>query len=184
VLLLASQSPRRRELLAAAGLSFHLYSPFIDETPKRGELPRALVRRLAQQKAMAALVEAQHLGATHVIAADTVVALAKTVMNKPQDDKEAARMLEKLSGRVHHVFTGCSVLSVKSGAQKTIVVATEVKFRKLSAADVARYVQSGEGRDKAGAYAIQGEGAVLIASVRGSYTNVIGLPVQEVLALL
>lgn len=184
MLLLASQSPRRRELLKAAGVSFQLFSPSIDETPAKRERPKDLVRRLAQQKAAAALEEARRIGATHVLAADTVVALGITVMNKPEDDGDAARMLRRLSGKSHHVFTGCSVLDVKSGKQRTIVVGTAVRFRKLSRADIERYVSGGEGRDKAGAYAIQGEGAALIDDVRGSYTNVIGLPVPEVLALL
>lgn len=176
-ILLASQSPRRRELLAAAGVSFETFSPSIDETPGRGELPRVLVRRLARQKA-----ETAKDRAAIVIAADTVVALGAHVLNKPEDDADAARMLRSLSGKWHHVFTGCCVIN--RGRVRSIVVGTAVQFRKLSKADIARYVDCGEGRDKAGAYAIQGVGSALIDRVRGSYTNVIGLPVPEVLELL
>ena len=184
MLLLASASPRRRELLLAAGVEFSLFSPQIDEAVKRGEAPKALVRRLAEEKARAASEEARRLGLRHVLAADTVVALGRVILNKPKDAADATRMMRLLSAKTHHVFTGCSLLDAKSAKQRTIVVATQVRFRKLSREDVARYVAGGEGADKAGAYAIQGEGAALIADVHGSYTNVIGLPVAEVLALI
>jgi septum formation protein len=183
VLLLASASPRRRELLKAAGLEFTVHSANIDETPKKKESPKDLVKRLAESKARASLDQAKAAGASKIIAADTVVARGLTVLNKPVDAADAARMIKLLSGRTHHVYTGVSVLTV-NGKQKTIVVATQVRFRKLSRDDIARYVESGEGLDKAGAYAIQGLGAALIDDVQGSYTNVIGLPVAETLALL
>ena len=181
--LLASASPRRHELLSAAGLKFTVYPADIDETPNKKEAPKDLVRRLAENKARASLEEAKRVGATKIIAADTVVARGLTVLNKPKDAADAARMIKLLSGRTHHVYTGVSVLTV-NGKQKTVVVATQVRFRKLSRDDIARYVDSGEGLGKAGAYAIQGLGAALIDDVQGSYTNVVGLPVAETLALL
>lgn len=117
-----------------------------------------------------------------MLAADTVVALGVRVLNKPKDDAQAARMLRALSGRWHEVHTG---FCVRAGADVLArVVTTKVKFRALSAADIKRYIATGEGRDKAGGYAIQGIGAQLVSEVRGSYTNVIGLPIAEVLEAL
>ncbi len=183
-LLLASQSPRRRELLAHAGVSFETFAPDIDEVPKRGESPVAMVKRLARAKALAAIDRARATGCAVVIASDTTVARGAKVMNKPRDDRDAARMLRALSGVRHAVHTAVSVLDVARGRARTFVVSTRVTFRRLSSEDVRRYVASGEGRDKAGAYAIQGIGAGLIERIEGSYTNVIGLPLAETLAAI
>lgn len=177
-LLLASQSPRRRELLTNAGVAFRVVSPNIDETPRAKESPRALVRRLSRAKAAAVSAEPRE----SVLAADTVVAVGARIMNKPTDDAEAARMLRSLSGRWHEVHTGFCLRAGEDDVAR--VVTTKVKFRVLSAADIKRYIATGEGRDKAGAYAIQGIGAQLVSEVRGSYTNVIGLPIAEVLEAL
>jgi septum formation protein len=175
-ILLASQSPRRKTLLENAGVSFNVHSTDIDESVRRGEHPRAFVKRLANEKAEAAPA------CDCVIAADTTVALGTKILNKPTDSADAVRMLRALSGRIHEVHTG---VCVKRGKRsKSFVVTTQVKFRKLSRKDVERYVATGECFDKAGAYAIQGIGAGLVDWLRGSYTNVIGLPVDETLAAL
>lgn len=175
MILLASASPRRRDLLQACGLTFEVFSPDVDETPLRGETPSALVRRLALLKAAAAR---ERFPGHVVIAADTTVALNGRSLGKPRDAAEARRMLRALSGKTHFVHTGFCVDT------RARVVTTRVTFRKLSRADIDRYVASGECFDKAGAYAIQGVGAALVARVSGSYTNVIGLPVAEVLQSL
>jgi septum formation protein len=175
-ILLASQSPRRKTLLQNAGLAFEVHATDIDERVRRGERPRAFVKRLATEKAAAAPA------AECVIAADTTVAIGAKILNKPVDASDAARMLRALSGKVHEVHTG---VCVKRGHEsRSFVVTTQVKFRKLSRADIDRYIASGECFDKAGAYAIQGIGAGLVDWLRGSYTNVIGLPVDETLAAL
>lgn len=176
-ILLASASPRRRDLLLAAGLVFDIYAPDVDETPLRGESPARMVKRLARIKAETALQ--RRPDARIVIAADTTVAIAGRSLGKPRNAAEAQRMLRELSGKTHFVHTGFCVAAARV---KSAVVTTRVTFRTLSRADIARYVASGECFDKAGAYAIQGVGAALIARVQGSYTNVIGLPVAEVLA--
>ena len=175
MIVLASASPRRRDLLTAAGLSFEIFAPDVDETPLRGETPPAMVKRLSRVKAAAA---AARFPGRLVIAADTTVALNGRSLGKPRDAAEAKRMLRALSGKTHFVHTGFCV------GTRARVVTTRVTFRELSRADIDRYVASGECFDKAGAYAIQGVGAALVERVSGSYTNVIGLPVAEVLALL
>jgi septum formation protein len=174
---LASASPRRRDLLRAAGVDAEVRAADVDETPLAGELPEALVVRLASAKAAA-------VGASDddaiVIAADTTVALGAAIFNKPVDDVDAARMLSALSGRAHHVHTGFCVR--RGGDVVEGAVATRVTFRSLRDDDIAAYLATGEHRDKAGAYGIQGAAAVLVERVDGSITNVIGLPVAEVLA--
>lgn len=179
-LILASGSPRRKELLTSAGLSFDVVVSQVDESERRGEAPRAMVLRLANEKAAA--VSRQRPGA-YVVAADTTVALAGRVLGKPVSDADAARMLARLSGQAHEVLTGFCVLA-PSGRRVAKVVRTRVTFRKLSRSDIARYVATQEPHDKAGAYAIQGLGAACVDRVNGSYTNVVGLPVREVLAAL
>jgi septum formation protein len=177
MLILASQSPRRRELLENAGVRFRVVAPDVDETPRPKESPRVLVRRLARAKAAAVPAMRES-----VLAADTVVAVGARILGKPTDDRDAARMLRLLSGRWHEVHTG---FCLRSGEEEFArVVTTRVRFRALALADLRRYIATGEGRDKAGAYAIQGIGAHLVSDVRGSYTNVIGLPIAEVLEAL
>lgn len=171
-IVLASGSPRRREMLEQSGLTFEVRPADIDETPRPGEAPAALVARLAAGKADA-------VPGDLVIAADTVVALGNTVLNKPADDADAAAMLAALSGRAHDVITGFCVRG--PGGRVERAVTTRVNFRPLDGSVIARYVASGEPRDKAGAYGIQGIGAMLAESVHGSYTNVVGLPLVEVL---
>lgn len=165
-------------MLRAAGLQHEVVVAAVDEAPLPGEPPEALVRRLAARKAAAVGVDD---GAV-VVAADTTVALGAMVLNKPVDDEDAARMLRALSGRDHHVFTGFCVK--RGGRVISGVVATTVTFRMLDDRDIWAYLATGEHRDKAGAYGIQGAASVLVDRVQGSLTSVIGLPVAEVLAAI
>ena len=170
-LILASASPRRRELLASLEVGFRVVIPEIDETPLPGEKPRAFVERLAEEKACA--VDADGT----VVAADTIVVQNDTILGKPTDAAHAREMLSSLSGKMHEVVTG---VCVKSAARTVVFsVATEVAFRTLTADEIARYIATGEPMDKAGAYAIQGGAAHMIRSIQGSYTNVVGLPLCE-----
>ena len=180
-LILASASPRRRELLSQAGVDFEVRPVDIDETVRPGESPAGFVVRLAREKAAAAA--ANHPRAP-VLAADTVVVLGDQILGKPAGPEDAARMLGLLSGRVHQVLTGFCLLEPSFSRDATDYVSTDVEFRPLSEADIRNYVDSGECLDKAGAYAIQGRGASLTRRINGSYTNVVGLPLAEVLILL
>lgn len=174
-LVLASSSPRRRELLAGLGLAFRIAAADVDETPHRGEGPLELVRRLADAKAIA-------VAGDPVISADTIVEVDGTILSKPADAADARRMLRQLSGRTHRVHTG---VAVRSGGRRELeVVTTEVTFAPLGAPVIAWYVASGEPFDKAGAYAIQGRAGAFVASVHGSVSNVIGLPLATVVAML
>ena len=179
--ILASASPRRKVLLALTGASFEVRPTPVDETLWPGETPQAHVERLARAKAAWCADRAPQ---AWVLAADTVVVLGNEIMGKPEDEAEAARMLGRLSGRVHEVFTGYC-LTNREGSEETWASArTEVEFRTLTAHDVESYVLSREPLGKAGAYAIQGRGAGLIRRIAGSYTNVVGLPLAEVIELL
>jgi len=170
-LVLASASPRRRELLAALKLDFNVIVPGIDETPHPSEKPRAFAERLAGEKANA--VEADGI----IIAADTIVVLGEMILGKPTDERHAAEMLRSLSGAVHEVITG---VCVKSPDRIVIFsVVTQVTFRVVEEAEIAAYVASRDLLDKAGAYAIQGGAAHMVRRIEGSYTNVVGLPLCE-----
>ena len=186
-LVLASASPRRLALLEQAGLVADLLSPAdVDETQRRRESPRALSLRLATDKARAAaaapLVQALS-GPVFVVAADTVVAVGRRVVPKPQTVEEATAALELLSGRSHHVFTSVCVITPQ-GASRSRVVDTKVRFKRLTREDIECYLMSDEWRDKAGGYAIQGRADAFVRSLNGSYSGVVGLPLYEVLALL
>lgn len=178
-LLLASASPRRADLLAAAGFAFDVQPVEVDETPRVGEEPDEYVRRLAVEKAEAANCRAS---GSPVIGADTTVVLDGRILGKPIDEREAAEMLQFLSGRVHEVLTGVAV--VYGGRRASFVDRTRVHFLHLSEADRRWYLASGEWRDKAGAYAVQGRAARFIPRLEGSYTNVVGLPVAALDRLL
>ena len=185
-LILASSSPRRRELLAACGIPFQIIPASIDERPWRDEPAAACVRRLALAKAEA--VAQRHPRAV-VLGADTIVTIGGRLLGKPQSLDEARQMLRQLSGNLHAVLTGVAVLSLEmaggAGAQRASeVVASRVLMRPFTEATIAWYLATGEPLDKAGAYAVQGLGAALIEWVEGSYTNVVGLPLTETLALL
>jgi septum formation protein len=174
-LTLASASPRRRELLAQLGVALEVRPSNTDETPLPAEAPEAYVRRVAAEKARA--VEGET-----VLAADTVVVLEGTLLGKPRDAADAARMLRALSGRAHQVVTG--VCGRRGGREEVVAVTTDVLFAPLTEAQVAWYVATGEPLDKAGAYAVQGIGGAFVAEVRGSISNVVGLPILETAALL
>lgn len=176
--ILASGSPRRRELLSWAGLDFEVSPGEVDETQKPGEEPLAYVRRLALAKAEEA---ARRLPGVLVLAADTIVTIDGVILGKPGDRKEAEEMLRMLSGREHMVITAFCLKHGDNGLEILDHAVTLVQFRKLCSADINRYIDSGEIWDKAGAYAIQGKGGALITRINGSHTNVIGLPVAEVL---
>lgn len=178
-LILGSASPRRLELLAQIGVVPDAVRPAdIDETPAKGELPRAYARRLAREKA-----EALDCGADEaILTADTVVSAGRRLLEKPVDEAEARRFLLLLSGRRHRVTTG---VALRLRDRMTVRdVQTSVRFRRLSEAEIRRYIDSGEWQGKAGGYAIQGLAAAFIPSVYGSYSNVVGLPLSEVAGML
>jgi len=180
-LVLASASPRRCDLLAQIGIVPQIVEAAeVDETPLRGELPRALALRLAEAKARA--VAAHHVEAA-VLGADTVVACGRRVLPKPDDEAAARACLSLLSGRRHRVIGGVALV-MPDGRILTRVVETAVTFKRLEAHDIAWYVASGEWQDKAGGYAIQGLAARFVKSISGSYPNVVGLPVFEVAQML
>lgn len=176
-LVLASASPRRRWLLEKLGRPFDVDAPDIPEVPEADEVPAAFAVRMAQEKAAAV---ARRRADAWILAADTVVTLDATALGKPRDAAEAVRMLTGLAGRRHVVHTGVALLAPGGACAERAVVATPVVFRTLSRAEIDAYVATGEPFDRAGAYAIQGEGAHLVDRVEGSYTNVIGLPLPEV----
>ena len=177
--ILASASPRRRELLAAAGIACDVDAVDVDEQPLTGEAPADYVRRVARLKVeVAAARHPQRV----VLAADTTVVVGGEILGKPADDRDAARMLARLSGRAHQVLTAVALVG---GGQLAIEVeTTTVWMDVLKAEDIAWYVATGEPRDKAGAYAIQGLASRFIPRIEGSYTNVVGLPVATVARLL
>lgn len=179
-LVLASSSPRRRELLARIGVvPARIASPDIDETPRKAELPRDYVARLAESKALA-VERAPH---EVVLAGDTTVAVGRRILEKPVDEADLRRMLALLSGRRHHVFSGICVVGT-DGRARVRVVDTIVAFKVLSAAEIDWYVESGEGMGKAGGYAIQGRAETFVRFLSGSHSNVVGLPMFETGTLL
>ena len=179
-LVLASTSPRRQELLARIGIvPARLAAPDIDETPLKGEAPRAYVARLAQAKAQAVERAPDEI----VLAGDTTVAVGRRILEKPADEADLRRMLGLLSGRRHHVYSGVCVIG-PDGKPRVRVADTIVAFKSLSPAEIDWYVASGEGMGKAGGYAIQGKAEALVRYLAGSHSNVVGLPVFETRALL
>lgn len=180
-LILGSASPRRRDLLAQIGVTPDDVRPAdIDETPLKAELPRVYAARLAREKATAIAG-----GATAddlILSADTVVAMGRRIFGKPADEAEAAEFLYMLAGRRHRVMTAVALRQGDRLWER--LVETQVRFKRLSDADISAYIRSGEWRGKAGGYAIQGIGAAFIPAINGSYTNVVGLPLPEVAGLL
>jgi septum formation protein len=179
MLVLASASPRRQELLRNAGITFEVQPANIPEDPLPGEAAKDYVERLAREKALAI---ASQRPQDVVLGADTVVVVDRQLLGKPSDAKDAARMLRMLSGRKHEVITGVCV--VVRGQSKVASETTRVTMSGLSDKDVAEYVASGEPMDKAGAYAIQGIASRWIPSIEGDYSNVVGLPVALVFRML
>ena len=177
-LILASASPRREELLKTAGLTFRVIPANVNETGFEEETPQEHVRRLSREKARAVAV--RHPDAL-VLGADTIVVIDDVILGKPENKKQAREMLQKLSNRFHTVFTGFTLSSTDAGISKTRVARSCVRFKKMSLEEIDWYINTKEPYDKAGGYAAQGKGAAFIRSIRGSYTNVIGLPLAGVL---
>ncbi len=182
-LVLASGSPRRREFFERMGYRFEVVRPGTEELVRGGETPAEYVGRNAAEKAAEV---ARRLGDDCVVvAADTIVVLGDEILEKPKDADDARRMLRELSGATHHVMTGlCVRAGGEGGDEARQVVTTEVEFKPLKEAEIEAYVASGEPMDKAGAYGIQGHAAYMIRAIRGSYTNVVGLPLAETVDLL
>ena len=181
-LVLASSSPRRRELLATLGLPHLVEGSGIPELRAPDEAPASYARRLAAAKASD--VAQRFAEGVVVLGADTIVVVDGDVLEKPVSAGDAAAMIARLSGRTHEVVTAVALVRRPTGVVAESQTTTRVTFRALGEADIARYVASGDGDGKAGAYAVQGLGAGLVTRIEGSYTNVVGLPAAEVLALL
>jgi septum formation protein len=187
-LVLASRSPRRAELLHAAGFRFDVLAVDVDERAYPDESPEKYVHRLASEKSAAATRSSLVSGFSRagddpvIVAADTAVVVDSVILGKPRDDKDAAAMLRRLWGRVHQVMTGVSVRT--QNRELSRVESTAVEFTRLSDEEIRWYVASGEGRDKAGAYAIQGLASRFVPRIEGSYSNVVGLPIAAVVELL
>ena len=178
-LILASGSPRRRELLAKMGYTFETCSPDVDEHVEG--LARDIVMTLARRKALAA---AERYDRGVIIASDTLVSLDGAPLGKPEDAADAHRMLRALSGREHEVFTGVCLIDAQTGRLQVREVRTGVTFRALTDAEIDDYIATGEPMDKAGAYAIQGGAAPFVAALDGEFENVVGFPVIEVKSML
>lgn len=179
--ILASASPRRRELLASIGLAFDVKPSNVPEVRQDGEAPEEYVARLSRDKANA--LAAQHPN-DWIIAADTTVLLGDELLEKPVDAQDAARMLATIAGKTHIVYTGVTLENASRGYRDTRVAESEVRMLPLDAREIEWYVRTGEPLDKAGAYAVQGIGAMFIDSIHGSYTNVVGLPLATLFQML
>jgi septum formation protein len=180
-LILASKSPRRSELLRQVGIEFEVAPSGVKEDFVEGESFQEHVTRLAQLKARDVACKSPE---RWVIAADTIVSINGSILGKPKNAEEAMQMLRLLSGREHRVWTGCAVCHVAKGKADKQAVQTAVKMKHLSPDEMEWYVKTGEPLDKAGGYAIQGVGSFMIESIRGSYTNVVGLPLCELIQML
>jgi septum formation protein len=185
MLVLASASPRRQELLRNAGILFVARPTDIPETPNKDEAPRAFAERMAREKALAAF---DRESKNFVLGADTIVIVESEILGKPRDNADAARMLRMLSGRTHQVITGVCLLGPELSQNQTFAdvrsETTTVSMNTLSNADVQSYILSGEPMDKAGAYAIQGRASRWISRIEGDYFNVVGLPVSLVYRMM
>ncbi len=177
MLILASASPRRKELLALAGLEFEIKPSDADETVPEGLTPRETVEYLSNIKA-----QALKNGIDTVIGSDTVVSIDAEILGKPTSKENAKEILKKLSGRTHSVFTGVTI--IQKNTVETFSVETKVEFYKLSDEEIDNYLEFDEYKDKAGAYGIQGKGALFVKGIIGDYSNVVGLPIGEVVRRL
>jgi septum formation protein len=186
-LVLASASPRRVTLLAQVGIEPDALRPSsIDETPAKGEMPRSLVTRLSRAKAEEAreqIANDREFADSYLIAADTIVAVGRRILVKPRFVEEAVACLELLSGRAHRVLTGVCLITPDDQV-RIKVVDTRVRFKRLSKSEIEAYIGSREWRDKAGGYAIQGLAGAFVQRIDGSYTNVVGLPLSEIVNML
>lgn len=180
-LILASKSPRRYELLKQVGLECDVIPSSVEEDTIKGESPRRHVLRLAEAKA---LDVGNQYPDRWVIAADTIVYIDHSILGKPKSREQVIKMLRRLSGKEHQVLTGFSVLHLEKSKRDRGAVRTAVKFKKLAQPEIEWYIRTGEPYDKAGGYAIQGVGSFMIESIKGSYTNVVGLPVCELIQML
>jgi len=194
-LILASASPRRKELLERAGLQLRVLPAPVDEEPLPGESAVAYVKRLARDKATATVRRIMAAQGSDpraagddpprwVLGADTVVTADGLLLGKPSDHAEARAMLERLAGREHLVVTGFAILDLERDKEGIQAVSTRVRFKRMGRAEIDAYLASGETMDKAGSYAIQGVGAYLVEEIEGSYTNVVGLPLAQVVSML
>ena len=181
LLILASKSPRRRYLLKQAGLSFTVIPSHFDESNVPLSSPEVYVKLLAEAKAHQV---SDDYPEKWVIGADTIVMIHESLLGKPSSRAEARLMLKRLSGKTHHVFTGYCICCKSKERSYSEVIKTDVRFKKLSDPEIEWYIRTNEPFDKAGAYAIQGLGTFLVKSIKGSYTNVVGLPVCEVIEFL
>jgi septum formation protein len=180
-IILASSSPRRKELLSQAGVAFAIVVSGCDETPVLGESAQEMVERLAVVKA--AVVAEQHPGA-YVIGADTTVCIDGEILGKPESVEDACSMLRKIQGKTHEVLGGIAIINRSKGLEKRWSHSTKVTMASMSEDVIARYVRSGEPMDKAGSYAIQGLGLQFVDSVEGSYSNVVGLNISALMVEL
>ena len=173
-IILASASPRRKELLSQLGLDFTIAIPHVDEKTRQGEHPEDFCRRISMEKA--AIIRQDYPDAL-IIAADTIVVIDGKILGKPHEEKDARDYLTLLEGRTHEVYTGYTIMY--KGENKTKVIRTRVHFRAMSEKEILWYIATGEPLDKAGAYAVQGIGSIFVDRLEGSYTNVIGLPLSD-----
>lgn len=181
-IILASTSPRRKELLQSVGIDFEIIEPSADESLMAKETPENYALRLSREKAIS--VSSNLDGNTLVIGADTIVVVDNEILGKPKNEEDARRMLNKISGRTHHVLTAFSITKPKDEVLHTHVVGTEVLVKTLEPDEIEGYIKTTEPMDKAGAYGIQGVGAFMVKEIKGSYTNVVGLPLVEVIEAL
>jgi len=182
-IVLASASPRRRELLQSVGISFDVVPSQAPEEVLPGETPEEHVIRLSKDKARE-VADRPEVPGRWFVGSDTIVLRDDAILGKPEDAEDAALMLRSLSGRSHRVLSGYAVFDRRSGSTVAGVVSTVVRFKELTAEEIAGYIATGEPLDKAGAYAIQGIGAFMVLAIEGSYTNVVGLPLCEVVEVL
>ncbi len=180
-LILASESPRRQALLADLGIPFRVVAAHVEEIPREAEPPAVFSKRMAQEKTR---VVSEQFPEDWVLGADTVVSLGKRILGKPDSLREAKKFLEALNNRTHEVITSFCLINQSQKKALARSVYTRVTFKHFSRREIDWYLQTGEPLDKAGAYAIQGRGSFLIREIKGSYTNVVGLPLTEVLETL
>ena len=180
-IILASSSPRRKEILQNANIKFEVKTSDIDETVLDGEMAISLVLRLALEKGME--ISKKHPQEL-IISADTIVVCDNQILGKPSDENDAIKMLTKLSARTHQVITGISLIHLETNKKIIDYVVSDVKFKQLSQQDIIDYVNTKESLDKAGAYGIQGYGAMLVEKIDGDYFNIVGLPISKLSDLL
>lgn len=180
--ILASSSPRRRELLARVGLDFEVIEPRVLESAWEGEAPLDFAKRMAREKALSVSGSARR--GRIVVGSDTVVSVSGEILGKPRGEEDAFSMLRKLSGRTHEVITGFCVAESPDEVLHLGATRTKVRMKLLDTVEMRRYIKTGEPMDKAGAYAIQGAGSCLVEWIKGSYTGVVGLPLFELLSVL